>query len=120
MSRLIQDVLAYQTDKRYAEISKPKFLSMQGDYCKPTPYSVGYEISVTLKQSVIVSEQDKDKLALITSKVREEFSEYVFGEFRPLLNEIIEAALDCPYSETRDTLFEIVDKLKFKMFREGV
>lgn len=120
MSKLISQIREYQTNKRYSEIAKIPFVYVQEEVYKPVPCSIGYDIEVKLHQHVVVSEQDKDKLPLIVRKVRSEVAECVFGEFRSLLSELTRAAFDCDCQETRNKIFEVVDKIHNRMFVEGI
>lgn len=118
MSKIIEQVKCYQTDKRYCPITPPKFLNIDENVFQQSPYSIRYNVEVSLRHHVIIGE--KDQVGKIQEKVRAEFAESIFGEFRPLLSNLIEVGLNCPVSETREEIFELHDSLFKKMFEEGV
>lgn len=112
MSKLINEIKARQTNNRYAEFSPvpTSLLDFKSECAKVSSYDYNYEyeISVLLGCKIIVPGQQLD---FAQNRVRRQVAEYVFGEFRPLLIEIIQAAYDRDFSKVIEKAASIEENM---------
>lgn len=122
MRKIINAIRDHQnTNKRFPYVSIHAPVRLE-DNMNTVPSLIAYEykLSVELGRSVLIPEQHMDKVPQMLSVVRSECAEYIYGEFRSLLVELNNAALDSPDFETRMKILEISGKIRKKMFEEGV
>lgn len=121
MSNIIKHLKAVQLHSKYPVLSSlSDFVKVEENFSKPVPYAFEYSIRLTLERKVRIDEREKDKLNTVKAVVRKNFAEHVFGEFRPLINNIVEIALECPCTNTREKLLAISENFLDKMFVEGI
>lgn len=126
MSELIRLVQAKQDENRYYVPVLSKFVNVEDSWTEqrypqnPSSYNISYDISVALSQRVIVTQHDKEMLGMVKYQTRKSMAEAVFGEFRPMLNEITQLAFDVEDFETRYNILKAVDDILDRMFVDGI
>lgn len=109
MSKLIKQIKAKQTNTRYAELAPVQITDTWEELKSSFDDSYLYEIDVRLGNSIVLP---KCQVENATTHVRKQVAEFVYGEFRPLLIEIAEAAYERDYYK----VVEKVSKIESLMF----
>lgn len=124
MSKLAQHLKAHQTGRRYAEAPKLElacvdvlndvtFMPFDDVYEYRLEAMIGARFMVDSRANMIGTD---DQLTLATKKVRRMVVEEIFGEFRPLIDEIRKAIYEREWKKV-DTALDVLHE---RMFVDGL
>lgn len=112
MSKLVDHINTYQTGKRFYEIG-PVSIQEEVSIFEPMPYINEYRVSVELATSFQSS--STEHLVQQQRVAKQQIEEVVFGEFRPLLLEIIQSA----YGRDYEGVVKNAEQILNTMFKGG-
>jgi len=111
MSKLSQNLKAYQTDERYAPLPNLDFVSFESSSYEPYPYAIKHNLECIFKTNFLLGEENKRDIDKHIAKSKRLILEEIFGEFRQDLYKIDAALYDRDYHKAKDALEDVMKNM---------
>lgn len=117
MSKLSENLKAYSTGARYAQVPKLDFVSFENNSYELPPYRIEYTLECKIGtkfyvEAGISSAQTANEIQFITYKAKRQILEEIFGEFRQDIYNLDVALYNQDYQKAK-TLLDCVMKNMF-------